>query len=136
MNNIKGSLAHGSYHLTMKDKTIISKSFGSWNDVTIKNFIKEYKDMAISLTDQPWAGVVDVTEWQLATHDAEVLAKEFEIWCSDHNRMFVAIVGSSPMIKFQLTRSGLSNQSDKMNVSHFSTTTQAYNWLKECDMLH
>lgn len=100
------SLGHGSYQINVKDRVIISQSFGSWNDVTIKSFTKEYQSIAQPLINQPWAGIVDVTHWELATLDAEHIAKDFESWCKQHNRQYVAIVGTTPLVNFQLARAG------------------------------
>ena len=48
-------------------------------------------EIARKLTSKPWGGLVDVSQWQLATPDAEVLAIEFEQLCIKHNRHFVAL---------------------------------------------
>ncbi|MGB1296631.1 MAG: hypothetical protein ACPG8A_00085 [Psychrobium sp.] len=128
-------LGHGSYHIKVADRVVISESFGSWNDITIKHFIAEYKLKAAPLLDRAWAGIVDVSHWQLATQEAEVIAKEFEQWCKTHNRHHIAIVGSNAMVNFQLTRSGLKASPDKTTINYFSNQQQALSWLTECGYL-
>ncbi|MGB0836116.1 MAG: hypothetical protein ACPGR2_16510 [Psychrobium sp.] len=128
-------LRHGSYRIKVVDRIIISESFGSWNDITIKHFVAEYKQKAAPLLDAPWAGLVDVSQWQLATQDAEVFAKEFEQWCKTNNRTHIAIVGSNAMVDFQLNRSGLKALPDQITVNHFNNQAQALDWLADSGFL-
>lgn len=125
------SLGHGSYHIVVKDRVIISESFGSWNDVTIRNFIKEYQTKATPLLGELWAGIVDVSQWQLATNEAELIAKDFEQWCIKHNRAYVAIVGGTSLTNFQLSRSGLGGSVSQTNILHVPEQHQAMEWLHQ-----
>ena len=120
---------HGSYQICVKERVIISQSFGSWNDVTINNFIKEYQGVAQNLINKPWAGIVDVTHWELATLEAENIAKGFELWCKEHNRQYVAIVGITPLVNYQLARAGLTRPHQQENIKFFTYTDDAVGWL-------
>jgi hypothetical protein len=126
---MKNNWGHGDYIIETHDRVIISQSFGSWNDVTINEFIKEYQCHAQSLIDQPWAGIVDVTQWQLATQEAELIAKEFESWCCKNNRQCIAIVGTSPIVNFQLSRAGLNKKAQQTDIQYFDTLSNAIEWL-------
>lgn len=123
------SLGHGEYIIEIHDRVIISQSFGSWNDVTIRRFIKEYQNHAQRLVDQPWAGIVDVTQWQLATQEAELIATEFEQWCKNNNRQYVAIVGTSSIVNFQLSRAGLTQNNQQTQIQYFDKLSNAIDWL-------
>jgi len=124
-------MLEASYDISLVNRVLISKSFGSWDELTCLEFIEQYKSIASALTGQAWGGLIDVSQWQLATPDAEKLASKFELWCCEHNRQFVAIVGSSSLIDFQLKRSGLEASCDQVQVRAFTEFNDAVDWFKE-----
>ncbi len=124
-------LGHGSYHIQVDHRVLISESYGSWNDITIKHFIDEYKLKATPLLNKAWAAIVDVSQWKLATQEAETIAKDFELWCKNNNRAHIAIVGSNSMINFQLNRSGLDDNESHIAIDHFSSQEKALDWLAQ-----
>ena len=126
---------HGSYLIKVNERVIISESYGSWNEITIRHFIDEYKMKAAPLLNTAWGALVDVSHWQLATQEAEVIAKEFEQWCKSHNRSHIAIVGSNSMINFQLSRSGLDNDKQRIEIDYFPDQDKALKWLAQCGYL-
>ncbi|NRA61317.1 MAG: hypothetical protein HRU25_10500 [Psychrobium sp.] len=119
---------HGNYEMYVVGKVLVSKSFGSWNEFTVKEFFEQYIEMSAPLINAPWGGLVDVSQWQLATPDAEKLAVIFEQWCIENNRHFVAIVGSSAITDFQLKRSGIKDKTDIVDVRHFESFDEAIDW--------
>ncbi len=121
-------MVHGSYEMYVVQKVLVSKSYGSWNEFTCKEFFGRYIELASPLTNEPWGGLVDVSQWQLATPDAEKLAVIFEQWCIENNRNFVAIVGSSSIINFQLKRSGINNNTEIVDIRYFDTFDEAVDW--------
>jgi len=124
-------MQHGSYKIYLVNRVLVSKSYGSWNEATCSEFCNQYMKLATPLIDHSWGGLIDVSQWQLAIPEAESIAVTFERWCCENNRDFVAIVGSSPLIDFQLKRSGTACHNKIVDVRSFSTSDSAIRWFIE-----
>jgi len=124
-------MPHGSYKLYLVHRVLVSKSYGSWNAATCRDFFKHYVRLATPLINQPWGGLIDVSQWQLAIPEAESIAVTFERWCCENNRDFVAIVGSSSIIDFQLKRSGMACHNKLVDVRYFCDVDSATAWFIE-----
>lgn len=91
-------LQHGSFDIACKDKTIIVKCMGAWNIETVQEFIPIYKKYVLAFDGQPWACLLDLTQWELATPEAWELIDELNVWGNANNQRYEAVICS---ISFQ-----------------------------------
>lgn len=83
---------HGSYTLAVNKNTVTFKAYDAWNyEATIK-WGKELSKMVTSMNNEPWACLVDLTEWELATPDSRSYISEFYAWLNEQNLTYLVVV--------------------------------------------
>ncbi len=96
---------HGSFDITCLNQTIIIKAIGSWNLETAVRYIKEYKRAVSLIKSNPWACLVDLTEWELATPDVVAYIAEFNAGGHSHNQKYEVVIHSLCLQKKLLANS-------------------------------
>jgi len=123
------------YQVNVVDKVVISKCVGCWDaDVSIA-YSKHIEQLVIPLKSEVWGALYDFSEWELATPETEALSGQFDLWCRDNNRGFVAVVGKSALLEFQLKRVNVPNRFDGVVIKHFDTVPSAIQWFRTLELI-
>ncbi|QBF82659.1 hypothetical protein EXU30_08135 [Shewanella maritima] len=124
---------HGSFEMEVRDQTLIVKCVDSWNIETVIRMCREYKQLAATICDQPWACLVDMTEWVLATPEMWAEIDKLNDWGNKHNQKFEAVVCSLALQKSLMVQSHevLTNVETKF----CKDLPEAYQWLADAGML-
>ena len=123
-------LEHGTFELQIKGKTLISKAFGAWNYETALRYAKECRKLIEqNLLNEPWASIVDLSEWELATPDIWDAIDELNVWASENNLKHEVVILSLSLQKtlFEQTQEGFTDVETKF----VDNIAEAYLWLEQ-----
>lgn len=120
---------HGSYSLEIKNKTHILKAYGAWNYETVKRWGAETKQLVSTIKSNPWACLVDLTDWELATPDAREYVSNLNLWFNDNNLKYLAVVYSLYLQKeiLKISHAALTN----VEIKYFETLEEGEKWLND-----
>ena len=127
-------LEHGTFELQIKGKTLISKAFGAWNYETALRYAKECRKLIEqNLLNEPWASIVDLSEWELATPDIWDAIDELNVWASENNLKHEVVILSLSLQKtlFEQTQEGFTDVETKF----VDNIAEAYLWLEQLGYL-
>ncbi|GAA5142881.1 hypothetical protein [Thalassotalea piscium] len=126
---------HGSFELEIKNKTLLIKAFDSWNVETAIRFFKETRALvcAHKLKNEPWACLVDLTQWELGTPDIWPVVDELNTWANKNNQKYEAVICSSSLQKLMIERS--QENLFTVEINFFDTVEQARDWLEQLSLL-
>lgn len=84
--------AHGTYTLEVNQRTLTFTAYESWNYEATIEWGEEFKSMVTQMNDEPWACLVDLTKWELATPDTKRYLSELYVWLNNQNLKYLAVV--------------------------------------------
>jgi hypothetical protein len=119
---------HGLFTIEVRDKTLISTLCGAWNYETSLRYSEECKRLVDNLIGEPWASLVDLSEWELATPDVMKVNDELNTWASINNLKYEVVICSSSsqralLEKYQESLNGVETK-------FVDNLEQACEWLK------
>lgn len=85
---------HGSFDMKIINQTLVVKAFRAWNYETVLRYGTEYKQLIEKLKNKPWACLVDLTEWELATPDIWEHIDELNEWGNINNQRYEVVICS------------------------------------------
>tara|TARA_R110001606_G_scaffold132140_1_gene268113 strand:- start:615 stop:890 length:276 start_codon:yes stop_codon:yes gene_type:complete len=85
---------HGSFQMTIVDQTIVIQCFGTWNLETVLRLCEEYKELVEKINEKPWACLVDLSQWELATPAMWNEISELNEWSNNNNQKYEAVIYS------------------------------------------
>ena len=83
---------HGSFELSVKNQIVIIKAMGAWNFEMAVEFGEQYKALVLTFNQDPWACLIDLTEWELFTPEASDYLDDINRWADANNQRFEAVV--------------------------------------------
>ncbi|WP_440875654.1 STAS/SEC14 domain-containing protein [Thalassotalea sp. PLHSN55] len=115
------------------NQTLIVRCFDSWNIETVLRLCREYKELVEQINDKPWACLVDLSEWELATPDMWDEIGKLNEWGNSHNQRFEAVICSMSIQQMLMeeSHSVLTNVETKF----CDDMKQARAWLKSVGAL-
>lgn len=96
---------HGSFEMEIKNQTIIVRGYDSWNLETTLRFVQEFKLLAQTLENKPWACLVDLTKFNSGVPDVWKKIDEVNSWANSHGQKYEVVVCNSSLQEFLLMRS-------------------------------
>jgi hypothetical protein len=126
--------AHGEYQIETHGHVVEVTTSGSWNAEGMASFIENFKAESAKLAGQPWAALVDLTQWTLATPETEAQMDRLQEWCLAHNQVYEALVMSdSALVEAQMDRYS-EVLAGKLEQRYFSDRDEAREWLTSLGM--
>ena len=124
---------HGSFQMKIVEQTLIIKCFDAWNLETVLRLCKEYKGLVEQINDKPWACLVDLSQWELATPEMWDEISELNKWGNSNNQKYEAVICSTSLQKTLMEDSHkvLTNVETKF----CENIEQAYEWLNSVGVL-
>jgi len=122
---------HGQFTLWQDNRVILAHIQGQCNEDMALAFANDFKKIIEPLIHSPWAHIVYLDDWELATPEVENIIKNLVIWLIQHGLTHTAQVYSPNMLKrFQLDRM-VTEKTDTFERQVFSEQQAAFNWLAE-----
>ncbi|WP_354624712.1 hypothetical protein [Psychromonas sp. MME2] len=118
---------HGSYKIELYEQVIIVRFISSWNRETSENMCKEFMQIASTITDNPWACLIDLTQWGLGGPEVWGPILDTNHWCAKNNQMHEAVV-CSQVIQEHILRE-LQTALPTTKSGFFKTEADAEIWL-------
>lgn len=93
------------FELVKEDKTIWLTALGSWSNLTVEDYIKQLRDMALTFAGSPWAMVLDGVQWQACPADVFTKLQDNSSWCFQHQlKLGVIMLPEHPLFRWQFTK--------------------------------
>lgn len=120
---------HGSFKMQVVGQTLIVQCFDSWNLETVQRMCKEYKALASTISDKPWACLVDMRHWELSTPEMWDEIDVLNEWGNANSQKYEAVVCSLNLQKELMVESHevLTN----VETQFCDTIEQAHAWLAQ-----
>lgn len=83
----------------------------------------------------PWAVILDLTEFELATADSVTVARQVYIKSAIHNQRYEAVVGLQNIVQKEQLMIFTSDVGAEIEFNYFDDLGAAKDWLKSLDML-
>lgn len=85
--------AHGEYQILAEGNILLCRIHGSWNLHCANNFVADITERVKQFGGQPWARVINMTNYQLGTPEVTERMHRFGEWanengCIQHNFIF------------------------------------------------
>jgi len=123
--------AHGQFTLWREQQVILAHIRGQCNEDMAIAFSEEFKQVAAPLLDTPWAHIVYLDDWELATPEVEGIIQNLVAWLIAHGLTRTAQVYSPHMLKrYQLDRM-ITQKTDTFERQVFSDERAAFAWLSQ-----
>lgn len=90
-------LEHGSFEFEIQGQILIMRPLGAWNFETAVRCCKEYKELANTINDSPWACLVNLSLWELGTPDIWHEIDKVNAWADTNNEKFEAVICSNSL---------------------------------------
>lgn len=120
---------NSKFQLWHEQHVILAVVNGSWDRRTAEEYALEFKKLATTLFDSPWAHIVYLDQWELGVPEIEPVIKELVQWCITHNLRFAAQVYCPHMVKrYQLERM-IVERTEHFERRVYPTQYEAFQWL-------
>jgi len=118
---------HGSYDLIVEGQTLTFRAYGTWNYETAKRWREETTKLVNGINDKPWACLVDLGHWELATPDIRSYAYDFNLWLNNNDLKYLAVVYRLHIQKeiLKISHAALTN----VKIKYFDNLEDANEWL-------
>ncbi|MDP5029709.1 MAG: hypothetical protein NWQ54_12360 [Paraglaciecola sp.] len=123
---------HGSFTIEIKDKTIEVCAFGAWNEKTSELFKEQYLRQAQCLTAEPWACLLNLTDWELGTGEILRVGQDLNAWSYAHNQRFSAIVSSLALHRHLIEK--IQEPTKSIQHQYFTQSQAAKDWLRSLNL--
>lgn len=87
---MSGFTVHGEYEIVSIGRVLGVKVSGSWNEEGAQKYRRELEHRLISMADEPFAHILDVRRWELATPEAMSILKRPQPEIAMRNKVFRA----------------------------------------------
>lgn len=119
------------FHLWQEQQVIMAVVNGSWDRRTAEDYATEFMQLALPLSDAPWAHIVYLDHWQLGVPDIEPVIQRLVQWCINHQLRYAAQIYCPHMVKqYQLERM-IIDQTEHFERRVYPNQAEAFAWLAE-----
>lgn len=100
--------AHGSYQISNIDNILITEAIGPFNEITLKKFLEDSKDITVHFDDKPWGSLSKYSGNGVFTPEAEQSLLDITKARATNNLTAIAAVitktSHADLLQMQLTR--------------------------------
>lgn len=97
--------AKSKFELIKEDQTIWLTAKGTWTNLTVEDYIRQLRQMALSFAGRPWAMSLDSTDWQACPADVFTKLQDNSSWCFQHQLKFgIVMLPEHPLFRWQFTK--------------------------------
>lgn len=120
---------HGDFQIRLAGQVVISALKGAWNAETAHKYFDEVRDCAREICHNPWARLVDLSEWEGSGDDVAQILVNLQQWSAEHNSKYVAYVKPHTLSRYMMEKY---NVSDVIDYSVFDDHQSALAFLTQC----
>ncbi|KKO45465.1 hypothetical protein WG68_10495 [Arsukibacterium ikkense] len=119
----------GHFTVSQHNQLLFTYAAGGWDLITAHDYCASFKQQATQLYHQPWAHILLLDDWILATPEVEPVLKDLANWAVAHNMVCSAKVYRENMLKqYQLDRMN-PKSSVNFRQQEFTEQQAALDWL-------
>lgn len=119
---------HGRYKIELTQQVITVHFYGTWNVETSRNMCRDFFKSAYKICAEPWACLVNLSQWELGGPDVWEPIIEVNHWCAKNNQMHEAVVCNYSIQKYILQE--LQTYLPNTESNFFNNVEAAVNWLQ------
>lgn len=112
-----------------ENAVIYAKIYGPWKGETAENYHNEFKDEVTPLLDQPWARLIDLSNWKTSRNEVTDLIGKHMAWSKENNASMSLYVLDNPSTFRQLNQM-ISKGGTKESALIFRRREEAEDFLK------
>ena len=121
------AVEHGQYQLIVEGQVIKMKCFGPWNIELVSRMKKELKEVAVSISDKPWACMLDLLDWELGVSEMWEEIAKINKWSCQNNQKYEVVITDNSLIKALLEESH--RVFSGVDTAFFDNNDHAKQWL-------
>lgn len=106
-----------------KNRMVYSKIYGVWKVGTAEAYAEEMKSIVKPLSGNPWAKLIDLTNWKTAYPEAFDVIGDLNRWCKKHSLEWTVYIINQPTGFGQIMR--------MMNSAEFNDVGRTFRTMKE-----
>lgn len=123
--------AHGHFDMWVENRVILARLNGQWNGEMASKYSDEMKRLAGPLSDQTWAQIVYLDDWELGTPEFEAIINDLVAWVIEHRLTRTAQVYSHSMIKKMQMDRMVKEEVGAFQRQVFAEESEAFAWLAD-----
>jgi len=112
------------------NRLVYVKIYGIWREDTAHDYLEVFKKEVTPIIENPWARLVDLSNWKTASDEVIAVIGEHIEWCAENNCAIAAYIIDNPITYGQLMQmieKGQAKESSKT----FRTRAEAERFLQE-----
>lgn len=125
---------HGSYRMELIDQVLVLRAYGAWNLETTQRWSEEYLALADKLKAEPWACLVDLTEWGCGPQECIPCVDKVNEWGNVNNQSYEVVICQS--LFQQKILKGVHQKLSNVETEFFQDESQAWQWLQSVGICH
>jgi hypothetical protein len=119
-----------SIEVDVDNRIVFEKIYGVWRVETALAYSEDFKLEVDPLIKQPWAKLVNLSNWKTASHEVVQIVGEHLAWCREHNMAVSINIIDNPVTYGQLMRMWAKGKTKKMSQT-FRTIEEGRKALRE-----
>lgn len=119
-----------SIDVDKENRIVYGKIFGVWRKETAKDYHEAFKVEVGDIITKPWAKLIDLKNWRMATAEVDEEIGKHMKWCCEHN-MEIQIYVISDTVRYTQLKKMMKQSRTKGVTSTFRTLSEAKTFLKE-----
>ncbi len=129
----------GNYLFIVHNQVIEVHFIGMWDAEIAEQACEEFKEIARGIKDKPWACLLHLESWALATPKADLLIEEVQQWVLHNGQTHEATVigddasGEKTAKMNEYIDSYISDGEEKIHQRYFDSRAEAIDWLESID---
>ena len=97
---------HGHFIVKQKGNLVFSYFFGAWNVEQTLNYSEKIKCSVQTLQDQPWARIVDLSQWEGGGEEVTKPLTELQLWSEQNNCIQTLFINPALIPKYMIEKYG------------------------------
>jgi len=119
----------GHFTVSQDNQVIFTYAAGGWDLITAHDYCASFKQVAAKVFHQPWAHILLLDDWILATPEVEPVILDLAHWAVSHKLVCTAKVYRENMLKFYQLAKMNPVSSATYRQQEFTEQQIALNWL-------
>ncbi|NOY89387.1 MAG: hypothetical protein GXO93_08390 [FCB group bacterium] len=86
-----------SIDINVKNHILFSKIYGLWKLETAEAYCDEFKKVVKPLLNEPWAKLIDLTNWKTSYPEVNNVIGDLNRWCRAHKMKWAVYIIDNPV---------------------------------------
>lgn len=122
--------AHGQFDIWLDNRVVLARVKGQCNEDLAQQYACAFREAIKPLAGQPWAHILYLDDWELATPEVEIIMTELIRFLVQNGLTCSAqVYASNPLKQFQLDRI-VKEKKEVFKRRTFNEQSSAFKWLE------